>query len=107
MGAVGLASAVDMTLTTSPEVCNWYKVEAMPSLFWPLASDEKLFFSDCGSTAKDIDILFIGNRYGIRGKLVEFLAKNGISVTCFGNGWPNGYVNAEKNIVLSKRARIF
>ena len=44
MGAVGLASAVDMTLTTSPEVCNWYKVEAMPSLFWPLAGDENFFF---------------------------------------------------------------
>ena len=25
---------------------------------------------------------------------------------CYGNGWKNGYVNAEKNIELSKRARI-
>jgi spore maturation protein CgeB len=105
MGAVGLASGVDITLTTAPEVCRWYSIENMPAVFWPLASDKNLFVSE-QDARKDIDILFIGNRYGIRGKLVGYLRKHGISVTCYGNGWPNGYVNAEQNIALSKRARI-
>jgi spore maturation protein CgeB len=77
----------------------------MPAVFWPLASDETLFAPEKGAT-KDIDILFVGNRYGIRGSLVQYLEKNGLSVTCYGGGWPNGYVDAERNIDLSKRAKI-
>ncbi|MBT4146141.1 MAG: glycosyltransferase family 1 protein [Gammaproteobacteria bacterium] len=105
MGTVGLGSGVDITLTTSPETCKWYATENMSAIFWPLASDEKLFAEKIDSD-KDIDILFIGNRYGIRGKLVEYLFKHGISVTCYGSGWSNGYVNAQQNIALSKRAKI-
>lgn len=105
VGAVGLSSGVDLTLTTSPEVCKWYAAENMPALFWPLASDDKLFLCEDYQN-KDIDILFIGNRYGIRGSIVEYLLKQNISVDCYGNGWPNGYVNAEQNISLSKRAKI-
>jgi len=105
MGAVGLASGVDITLTTAPEACSWYAVENMPAIFWPLASDKNLFAAE-QDAIKDIDILFIGNRYGIRGKLIGYLNKHGVSVTCYGSGWPNGYVNAEKNIGLSKRTKI-
>jgi spore maturation protein CgeB len=105
MGSVGLGSGVDLTLTTSPEACKWYATENMLALFWPLASDENLF-AEKNDSDKDIDILFIGNRYGIRGKLVEYLSKRGIFVNCYGSGWPNGYVNAEQNIALSKRAKI-
>ena len=105
MGAVGLGSGVDITLTTLPEACKWYATENMLALFWPLASDEKLF-AEKNDSNRDIDILFIGNRYGIREKLVGYLSKHGISVTCYGSGWPNGYVNAKQNIALSKRAKI-
>lgn len=105
MGAVGLSSGVDMTLTTAPEVCTWYATENMPAVFWPLASDKHLFVSK-QDTPKDIDILFIGNRYGIRGKLIKYLEDHGIQVSCYGNGWSNGYVNAETNISLSRRSRI-
>ena len=105
MGAVGLASGVDITLTTSPEACSWYSLENMPAIFWPLASDKNLFSAEVGAI-KDIEILFVGNRYGIRGELVDYLSKNGVSVTCYGNGWPNGYVSAEQNVALSKRAKI-
>jgi len=105
MGAVGLGSGVDITLTTSPETCKWYATENMLALFWPLASDENLF-AEKNDSVKDIDILFIGNRYGIRGKLVEYLSKQGILVTCYGSGWPNGYINAKQNIAFSKRSKI-
>lgn len=105
MGSVGLGSGVNLTLTTVPETCKWYAVEGMLALFWPLASDNKLFAADA-NLFRDIDILFIGNRYGIRSKLIEYLKKKGISVTCFGNGWENGYVDAKTNISLSKRAKI-
>lgn len=105
LGSVGLGPGIDMILTTSAEACLWYGVEGHPALFWPLASDPRLFTPADGDV-RDIDVLFIGNRYGIRGQIVACLERNGIRVDCYGNGWPNGYVNAMQNTALSKRARI-
>lgn len=105
MGSVGLGAGVDITLTTCAETCAWYAAEDMPAIFWPLASDASLFAAP-SDAIRDIDLLFIGNCYGIRKKIVDDLAGRGIEVTCYGGGWPNGYVNAEQNIALSKRAKI-
>jgi spore maturation protein CgeB len=105
LGSVGLSPGIDIALTTSSETCLWYALEGCPALFWPLASDPGVFASTEGNN-KDIDVLFIGNRYGIRGEIIGYLEQNGIKVTCYGNGWPNGYVNADQNGTLSKRARI-
>lgn len=105
MGAVGYGQSIDMTLTTSSEVCKWYSVEGMNSLFWPLASDPDLFASS-NDLIKDIEILFVGNRYGVRSNVIKFLENKGVKVECYGNGWLNGFVNADQNINLSKRAKI-
>jgi len=105
LGSIGLSSGIDMVLTTSPEACLWYGVEDCPALFWPLASDPGVFAPAEGAV-RDIDVLFIGNRYGVRGKIVAYLERHGINVSCYGGGWPNGYVNAQQNAALSKRARI-
>ena len=105
LGSVGLGRSLDMVLTTSSETCLWYGLEGCPALFWPLASDPALFAPADGAV-RDIDVLFIGNRYGVRGKIVGYLEKRGVKVDCYGGGWPNGYVNAERMIDLSKRARI-
>lgn len=105
LGSVGLGPGIDLALTTSSETCLWYGVEGYPALFWPLASDPGLFTPADGAV-RDIDVLFIGNRYGVRGEIVACLERNGIEVDCYGHGWPNGYVNAEQNAALSKRARI-
>ncbi len=105
LGSIGLGPGLDMVLTTAPETCLWYGVEGCPALFWPLASDPAIFTPAEGEV-RNIDVLFIGNRYGVRGKIVDYLAEHGIKVHCYGDGWPNGYVNAEQNSSLSKRARI-
>lgn len=105
LGSIGLGPGVDMVLTTSSETCQWYGVEGCPAVFWPLASDPGLF-APAEDAARDIDVLFIGNRYGVRGEIVAYLEQHGIKVDCYGDGWPNGYVNAKQNIALSKRARI-
>ena len=104
-GAAGLAPEVDMVLTTSKETCSWHALEGSPCIFWPLASSEELFYEKT-SVLKEIDVLFIGNNYGVRKKYVDYLIKNDINVECYGRGWKNGYVNAEKNIELSKKAKI-
>jgi len=104
-GSVGLAPGVDMMLTTSPETCLWFGVEDCPALFWPLASDPEVFAPNLNEI-RDIDVLFIGNKYGLRGQIIRHLEKRGVAVDCYGNGWPNGYIDAEQMASLSKRARI-
>jgi spore maturation protein CgeB len=105
LGSVGLAPSLDMVLTTSPETCLWYGVEGCPALYWPLASDPRVF-SQAEGGMRDIDVLFIGNKYGVRGQIVRYLNNHDVKVDCYGSGWPNGYINAEQMAELSKRARI-
>ena len=104
-GSVGLVPGVDMMLTTSPETCLWFGLEGCPALFFPLASDPEVFAS-CSDEKRNIDVLFIGNKYGLRGQIIRYLEQRGVAVDCYGDGWPNGSINAEKMALLSKRARI-
>lgn len=105
LGAVGLACVSDLVLTTSSETCTWYAAEACPAVFWPLASDPQVFTPAPGSV-RDIDVLFIGNKYGIRESIVRTLSQHGVHVDCYGAGWPNGPATAEQSATLFKRARI-
>lgn len=106
LGAVGLTSVTDLVLTTSSETCAWFGVEGCPAVFWPLASDPGVFAPTSEDHPRDIDVLFIGNKYGIRESIVHGLNSRGIPVECYGSGWPNGPSTAEASAQLFKRARI-
>ena len=103
MGAVGLGKGVDLTLTTTPEVCPWYAVEGYPAIYWPLASDPKIFYPRAD---KKYDVVFIGSNYGLRTKLVEAIEKAGIHADAFGPGWPNGSRGAEESAEIFGSAKI-
>jgi len=103
-GSSCLAPNLDLVLTSSPETCTWYGVEKCPAIYWPLASCPNVFSS--GHGMRDIDVLFIGNKYGVRGKLIRDLEEMGIVIECYGDGWPNGYANVRKMAEISKRAKI-
>lgn len=105
MGAVGLADHVDIILTTSKETCDWYWVEQCPALFWPLASSPTVFQAN-PDFERDIDVLFIGNKYGYRQTLIEGLADRGVYVECRGSGWPAGPASAQDSALLFGRAKI-
>lgn len=105
LGAVGLAPVTDLVLTTSSETCTWYGLEGCPAVFWPLASDPSLF-SPPENWERDIDVLFIGNKYGIRESIVRCLKERGVNVECYGAGWTNGPATAEQSAKLFKRAKI-
>lgn len=105
LGAVGLAAATDLVLTTSSETCLWYGVEGCPALFWPLASDPGVF-TPKPEEERDIDVSFVGNKYGIREKIVNGLEDAGVRVTCYGAGWPNGPSDAKKSAEIFARSKI-
>ena len=106
LGAVGLASVTDLVLTTSSETCAWYEVEGCSAIFWPLASDPDVFKPNNANCERDIDVLFIGNKYGIRERIVADLSNHNIHVECYGAGWQNGPSTAEQSAALFKRAKI-
>jgi spore maturation protein CgeB len=105
LGSVGLAGGVDIVLTTSSECCAWYGLEGASSIFWPLASDPSIFRAK-KNAIRDIDVLFIGNKYGIRAKIINELKDLGVNVTCYGNGWKNGPSTAEESTELYKSSKI-
>jgi len=105
LGSVGLCNGLDLVLTSSPECCLFYTVEGCPSIYWPMASDPARF-KTYPEDQKKYDITFIGNRYGLRGKIVDRLLKAGIPVTTFGAGWPNGTVDADQSAEIFGRSRI-
>jgi spore maturation protein CgeB len=90
LGALGLANATDLVLTTSPETRSWYGAEGVPAAYFPLASDPALF-SPSGEYR--YEVLFVGSRYGYRERLVRTLERAGIPITVYGPGWPNGSLN--------------
>ena len=103
-GSPGLGSGLDFVLTTSLESRLWYLCEDIRAAYWPLASDSIKFSSP--KTIKDIDVLFIGNNYGIRNKIIKYLKDRNINVTCYGEGWKNGYISSDEIFEYSKRAKI-
>jgi hypothetical protein len=105
LGSIGLKDAVDLVLTTAPECCAWYAAEDCPALFWPLASDPDRF-KPAPESAKRFDVTFVGNRYGLRGTIVDALAAAGIAVETFGAGWPNGPVDASQAAEIFGSSRI-
>lgn len=106
MGAIGLAKHVDLTLTTSPEVCDWYATEGCDCIFFPLASSPELFKESPESLLRDIEVSFIGNKYGVREEIINFLIAQGINISAWGNGWPNGSVGFDESAEIMKRSKI-
>lgn len=103
LGSVGLASVVDLTLNTCPEYCIRYKMHRGLCVFFPLASNPDIFKP---AEVKDIDVCFVGNKYGIREKIVDALLKKGVDIEAYGGGFPKGYVHADKIALLFGRAKI-
>jgi hypothetical protein len=102
-GTLGLKDGLDLVLTTVKECCSWYWAENIPSLYWPLGSSNEIFYE---SDNRDIDISFIGNNYGYRGRIINSLINSGLPVTAYGYGWANGYIDSKKAAEVLSRSKI-
>jgi spore maturation protein CgeB len=101
-GTYELVSHTDLALTAAPECVSWYLKEGCPAVFFPEASDPKIFRPMPG-LPKLHDVSFIGGRYGIRDKVVSALRKAGIQVTAYGTGWEAGRLaNDEVPLVFAQ-----
>jgi hypothetical protein len=55
---------------------------------------------------RDLDVVFVGQAYGERKALVEYLRERGFGVTAVGSGWPDGFASFSATIELFSRARV-
>jgi hypothetical protein len=103
-GMVDVASAFDLCWTSDPTAVAWYEAHGARAIYLPAGANPDVFVPvEC---ARDIPVLFIGKNYGRRAEIVGRLAEAGISVTCYGEGWPNGTVTTAEMVDLMNRAAI-
>jgi hypothetical protein len=104
-GTYGLIPYIDLALTAAPECVDWYLKEGCPAIFFPEASDPKIFHP-MAKLPKLYDISFVGGRYGVREKIVVTLKKAGIRVTPYGAGWENGRISTEEVPILFAQSKV-
>jgi len=102
-GSLGLIPCLDLVLTTDPNAVLWYAVEDCPASFWPPASDPALFRP---APVRDIPLSFIGTKYGVREKMVQAIQDEGFPIACYGDGWPNGPLDAKGMADVMGRSQI-
>ena len=103
-GTRGLAPHLTLACTAAAECVRWYEMEGCPALFFPEATDGAIF-SPAG-VEKDIDVSFVGGRYGVRESLVAALERAGVRVHAFGAGWPAGRIPTQDVPRLFARSRV-
>ena len=102
-GQKPLIGAVDVHLTNSRECIRWYLAEGAAAYYMPQGIDVDVFAPR--DVPKDIDVSFLGQKYGARAKFVEALGRAGIEVECFGPGWGRMLTDDER-IELYSRSKI-
>lgn len=96
-----ISSQLDFVLCSSIDALPKYK----NALFFPLGSSKEIFYSDTDSI-KQIDILFVGNNYGYRKTILQYLINRGYKIECYGDGFDNGFINFEKAAEKFKNSKI-
>ena len=104
-GTKGLIPNIDLAATAAPECVDWYLKEGCPAIFFPEASDPKIFHP-MPNLPKIHDVCFVGKCYGIRKKIIMSLRKAGIRVTTYGYGWENGRIKLSEVPKLFAQSKI-
>lgn len=99
-----LIGAADVHVTNSRECVRWYLASRAPVYYMPQGIDTELFRTL--GLPIDIDVSFMGQRYGFRAHFIEALEESGIDVTCFGPGWGTCVVSEEEKVEIYNRSRI-
>jgi len=104
-GIYGLNAIIDLALVTTPECVDWYVKEGIPALYYPLASNDEIYYP-INEKEKKYDVGFIGRKYGLRSEIVEYLISNGVNVQAFGPGWENGVLDVKENNAFYNSCKI-
>jgi spore maturation protein CgeB len=100
----GIAAAVDLNLTSDPQGLAKYWAHGGLAIFHPEAADPECY-RPLGLPFR-YEVSFVGARYGWRPRLIDGLERRGITVECFGKGWPKGAIANDEMNALYAASRI-
>jgi len=103
-GMRDIAPYFDLCWTSTSDAVPKYLVEGAMPLFLPEGGNPRVH-RPLG-IARDIDVAFVGQRYGERSAVVERLARAGIRIRTFGAGWDAGPISTEEMVRVWNRSRI-
>lgn len=91
-----LANHFDLMVTTYEEFLARYDAIGATAILSGWAAPVQWLRPPITANACQFDVTFIGAAHGNRKERVEKLKQAGIAIECFGYGWENGPVDAEK-----------
>ena len=102
-----VAPEVDLWVTTSHEARDRAKREGLTNVVlsqW--AASGARTAEPLPSDRCEFDLTFVGSAYGNRAQWIDRLRTRGLRVECFGQGWPNGPVDASRIPEIYRASRI-
>jgi spore maturation protein CgeB len=105
-GNAGISQKYDLNLTLqSPwDVSKYARVGARADFLLP-GGNETAFYP-VEIEKKNIPVSFIGQAYGERSRLLNYLKEEGIEVQGFGKGWPSGMLSPKEMLSIYSRSFI-
>jgi spore maturation protein CgeB len=104
LGQVTIAPIADLIWTTWKTGAEIFLAAGGTPWYAPEAADPEFYHPI--EVPRDLEVVFVGQCYGIRADLVRYLWKRGFRVDTFGPGWPRGPVTFEEMVQLYNRAKI-
>jgi len=85
---------LNLTLQSPRDVSKYSRVGARGEFLFPGGNDKA--FYPVKAAKKDIAVSFIGQPYGERGRILDYLKRNRIEIQGFGKGWPSGMISRDE-----------
>lgn len=99
------ANALDWVVTTDAAAVAKYRGAGQPNVILSQWAANPDIYRPTGTGLKH-EVTFVGQPYGIRRELVDYLAANGVPVEAWGPGWPAGRVSQEEMIDIFSSSRV-
>ena len=103
-GMVDIASAFTLCWTTTKEAVANYEHVGARVIYLPPGANPDVFHPY--DLPRDIDVCFVGQKYGQRPQIMAYLRERGINVQTFGRAWASGEVPMEEMVKLFSRSKI-
>jgi hypothetical protein len=103
-GQLPLVGSADVHLTNSLECVRWYLAEGAAAYYMPQGVDAEFFRPT--NVPYELDVSFVGQRYGQRLQVINDLRRYGVKVACYGPGWGTRILSEEDKVEMCSRSRI-
>ena len=103
-GMVDIANAFTLCWTSTEDAIEKYESVGAKAIYLPAGANPDVFRPY--DIPRDIDVSFIGQKYGNRISMIEEIRQRGIDVKTFGKGWESGEIPQEEMVKLYSRSKI-